>query len=232
MQQIKHNILLSLALVFINNVSAISIKELVKKNSVEYINQRKKTLKQAPSNNDLVDVLTKIPNIILDIRYATKNNFTRSIVYPQAKCYLRRNAAQALKKVQTELEKKHLGLKIFDAYRPYSAQQIFWNLCPDPRYVADPAKGSKHNRGSAVDLTLVDLKTKKELEMPSAFDDFTEKAHRTYNTMNPAAAKNCKLLEDCMVKYGFVPFATEWWHFDFKTWEQFDLLDVPFNKLG
>jgi D-alanyl-D-alanine dipeptidase len=232
MQQIKHNILLSLALVFINNVSAISIKELVKKNSVEYINQRKKTLKQAPSNNDLVDVLTKIPNIVLDIRYATKNNFTRSIVYPQAKCYLRRNAAQALKKVQTELEKKHLGLKIFDAYRPYSAQQIFWNLCPDPRYVADPAKGSKHNRGSAVDLTLVDLKTKKELEMPSAFDDFTEKAHRTYNTMSPTAAKNCKLLEDCMVKYGFVPFATEWWHFDFKTWEQFDLLDVPFNKLG
>lgn len=110
-------------------------------------------------------------------------------------------------------------------------QRTFWKICPDPNYVADPAKGSKHNRGSAVDVTLVDKVTGKELVMPSEFDDFTEKAHRDYAKMPPEAGRNCKLLELIMVKHGFIPLPTEWWHFDDNNWQNYDLLDQDFDQL-
>jgi len=180
---------------------------------------------------DLVEIPQINPNIKLDIRYATTNNFTGKVVYPSSRCYLRRAVAEKLDKVQRELEELGLGLKIFDGYRPLSVQRKFWEICPDPRYVADPAKGSKHNRGSAVDVTLIDRATGKELVMPSEFDDFTEKAHRDYAKMAPEGARYCKLLELIMVKHGFIPLPTEWWHFDDINWENYDLLDKDFDQL-
>lgn len=183
------------------------------------------------NQHDLVEVKRLIPTIKLDIRYATPENFTKHTVYPSAKCYLRHKTVLKLREVQKELETLGLGLKIFDGYRPRSIQKTFWALVPDERYVANPEKGSKHNRGAAVDLTLIDLSTGQELSMPSAFDDFTTKAHRDYKAMNSTDARNCKLLELIMVKHDFEPLPTEWWHFDDKDWQLYDLIDIPFEEL-
>ncbi len=184
-----------------------------------------------PNPQDLVDIANINPNIRLDIRYATTNNFTGKVVYLSSRCYLRRGTAEKLNKVQQELQELGLGLKIFDGYRPLSVQEKFWEICPDPRYVADPAEGSKHNRGSAVDVTLIELATGNELSMPSGFDEFTEKAHRAYASMLPPAGRNCKLLELIMVKHGFIPLPTEWWHFDDEDWQSYELLDKTFDQL-
>lgn len=184
---------------------------------------------------ELVELVKINSNFVLDIRYATTNNFTGKKVYPSARCFLQQEAAEALDKVQQELEKQNLGLKIWDAYRPLSVQKIFWEIYPDENYVADPVKGSRHNRGCAVDLTLIDLKTGQELVMPSEFDDFSEKAHRNYDKMEPETAKNCKLLQDIMEKHGFRGLSSEWWHFDFvgidtavgqEVWKQYPVSDV------
>ncbi len=183
---------------------------------------------------DLIEVVKVNSHIRLDIRYATKNNFTGTIVYPSAKCFLQKEAAIALGKVQAELEHLGFGVKIFDGYRPLSVQKTFWDVVsdkfPDPaereKYVANPEKGSKHNRGAAVDLTLIGLKTGDELEMPSDFDDFSEKAHRDYDKMtSKKVKKNCKLLELVMEKHGFKGCSSEWWHFDFKGWEKYPISD-------
>lgn len=183
-----------------------------------------------PSDARLIDIRSVNPNIVLDIRYATENNFLKRKVYPVARCVLRGAAARRLVQVQQDLEKKGLGLKVYDCYRPLSVQKLMWQIKPDPNYVANPAKGSRHNRGAAVDLTLVD-RNGKELEMPSGFDDFTERAHRDYTGGNPQALKNRQLLEDAMKKYGFIPLATEWWHFDAPGWDKFTILDVPFGAI-
>mgnify|MGYP000990869255 FL=1 len=123
-----------------------------------------------------------------------------------------------------------LGLKIYDAYRPLSVQKIFWEIMPDERYVADPKKGSRHNRGMAVDLTLVD-KEGKELSMPTEYDDFTEKAHRDYMNITEEQIINRKILEDVMTNYGFVGLPTEWWHFDYRGWENYEVMDVDFKDI-
>ncbi len=136
-------------------------------------------MSQLPSWARLIDIRTVNPNIRLDIRYATTNNFLKRKLYPIAKCALRSSVAQKLALVQTDLEKIGLGLKVYDCYRPFSVTKQMWEFLPDPNYVANPARGSRHNRGAAVDLTLVD-RTGKELEMPTPYDDFTKKAHRDY----------------------------------------------------
>jgi D-alanyl-D-alanine dipeptidase len=191
---------------------------------------QQKSLKET---HDLVEVTAINPHIRLDIRYATNNNFTGQVIYASAKCYLRRVVAQKLSHVQEDLEKLGLGLKIYDGYRPLSAQRRLWEVCPNEEYVALPSKGSKHNRGTAVDLTMVDSKTGCEVEMPSAFDDFTPRAHRDYAHMQSAVAKrNCQCLEAAMVKYGFEPYFGEWWHFNDAQWAQYGLLDIPFEQLA
>lgn len=174
----------------------------------------------------LIDVSTAVPGVRLDIKYATADNFTKAVVYPAARCLLRPEAAAALAQVQTDLQAKGVSLKVWDCYRPLSVQKRFWKLVPDPRYVADPKKGSRHNRGAAVDLTLVDS-SGRELEMPTGYDDFTEAAHRSSQAGTPAARSNAKILEDAMTARGFKGLPTEWWHFDFSGWQAFPLLDVP-----
>lgn len=178
----------------------------------------------------LVDIQTISPGIKLDIRYATEKNFTRQKLYAQARCVLRGAVAKKLAQVQTELESQGLSLKVYDCYRPLSVQKQMWEVMPDARYVANPAIGSRHNRGSAVDVTLVD-RTGKELEMPTEFDDFTEQAHADYAGASPAAKQHRQLLKRVMEKHGFVALATEWWHFDAAGWKQFPLLDVPIDRI-
>jgi D-alanyl-D-alanine dipeptidase len=184
---------------------------------------------ESPQDADLVELKKLDFTIRLDMRYATDNNFTKHTVYPFAKCFLRKPVAEALARVESALRIQDLSLKVFDCYRPLSVQKTFWNLVPDERYVADPKKGSRHNRGAAVDLTLVEARSGKDVEMPSEFDDFSEKAHRNYKKMSKVARRNMKTLEKAMVKEGFIPFDTEWWHFDYQGWEKYDLLDVPFS---
>ncbi|WP_300163973.1 M15 family metallopeptidase [Solidesulfovibrio sp.] len=188
-----------------------------------------------PEAAGLVDVTKPAPGVRLDIRYATPNNFTKVTVYPAARCYLRDDVAKRLARVQADLEKQGLGLKVYDCYRPFSIQKKFWALVPNEDWVAKPEEkdgkpvsGSKHNRGAAVDLTLVDA-AGNELPMPSGFDDFTEKARRDYAGGDKAALENSRKLKAAMKKEGFEPLPTEWWHFDGPGWQGYELLDAPIN---
>lgn len=182
------------------------------------------------SNHDLVDVQKVIPGIVLDIRYATTNNFTGQKLYPLARCCLRREAAESLKHVEDELHGMGLGLKIFDGYRPLSVQKKMWAIVPDENYVANPAKGSRHNRGAAVDLTLIKLDGT-ELPMPTPFDDFTVKAHRDYTNLPPDVLQNRALLQRVMEEHDFRGLSTEWWHFDYKNWTNYEILDVDYSQI-
>jgi len=180
---------------------------------------------------DLVAVTSVNSHICLDIRYATTNNFTGRQVYPGAKAFLRQATAEKLAAVQADLERQHIGLKVYDAYRPLSVQRQFWAIMPDERYVANPIKGSRHNRGSAVDVTLVRLDTGAELPMPSGYDDFSERAHYAWTNASLEAIQDRSLLRDTMLRHGFAPMPTEWWHFDDTNWLAYDELDVPFSQL-
>ena len=181
---------------------------------------------EQPCGADLVAVTAAHPRIRLDIRYATTNNFTGRRVYPDAHAFLRRATALKLAEAQNELEKSNLGLKVFDAYRPLAVQKIFWTIVPDERYVADPAKGSRHNRGGAVDVTLVKLDTGEELTMPTGFDDFSERAGYAFTNLEASVSGNRTLLRETMKRHGFAPMQTEWWHFDDTNFPQYPVLDI------
>lgn len=177
-------------------------------------------------NSGFIEVRKLDPDIRLDIRYATDSNFTHQRLYPVAKCYLRNEAAESLVAVQRDLEKMGLGLEVLDGYRPLSVQEKMWKILPDTDYVANPATGSRHNRGTAVDVTLVDS-LGYELQMPTGFDNFTEKAHRDYPYLPENVIKNRELLRHAMERHGFVGLGTEWWHFDLKDWKRYPVEDLP-----
>ena len=182
----------------------------------------------------MVELKSLMPNIVYDLRYATTNNFMHRLMYPSNtnKTFLRLPVAHALAKVQHELNEKGLGLKIFDAYRPYSVTEKFWELVHDERYVANPAKGSGHNRGIAVDLTIINLKTGEELNMGTGFDNFTDSAHHSFTNLPEEVLQNRNLLKTAMEKHGFKLFETEWWHYFIANGERFEVLDISFRKLG
>lgn len=180
---------------------------------------------------ELIDLAKLIPNIYLDIRYATTNNFAGKIIYTKPKAFARMQVANALKKVQDSLNKLGLGLKIYDAYRPYSATLKFFEVYPDTNFVANPQFGSRHNRGCALDLTLIDLSTGKEIPMPTPFDDFTKKAHPDYPNFPEEVLKNRALLFAVLSHFGFTHYPTEWWHFDYQGWQQYPLMDLSFEEL-
>jgi len=185
------------------------------------------------STKKMVELRDIIPRIVYDLRYATINNFMHRYMYPKNTrfTFLRSPAAFALKKVQQELNEKGLGLKIFDAYRPYSVTVKFWELVKDERYVANPAKGSGHNRGIAVDLTIMDLKTGKELDMGTGFDNFSDTAHHSFKNLPEEILQNRILLRSVMEKNGFKALETEWWHYYFNNGNKFEVLDIDFKKL-
>ncbi|KAF0139694.1 MAG: D-alanyl-D-alanine dipeptidase [Stygiobacter sp.] len=167
--------------------------------------------------------------IVQDVKYATANNFTKQVLYPSAKVFLRKVAAEHLAQANEFLKKNHnVRIKIFDGFRPLFVQKIMWQILPDDRYVADPAKGSRHNRGAAVDVTLIDGDGK-ELDMGTPYDDFTERASFASKDVSEKAYLNRKLLRETMIQFGFDPMETEWWHFDFKDWNKFGILDTGIN---
>lgn len=175
--------------------------------------------------------LVKVENMATDVKYATPHNFTGTILYPFAAVWLRQPAYEALVRLQEFLEPIGLGVKIFDGYRPYRVTEKMWEIVPDDRYAADPKKGSGHNRGVAVDLTLIYLKTGKEMPMPTPYDDFTEKAHHNYADLDPEVIENRVLLRTLMEAHGFEAFETEWWHYSLKGADRFPLMDIRFEEL-
>lgn len=171
-----------------------------------------------------------IPSLVFDIRYATANNFTKTVLYRNHIAYMRSAPADALKKVQEELAEKGLGLKVYDAYRPFSVTCTMWRLSPDRRYTANPKRGSQHNRGTAVDVTLVNLKTGKELDMGTGYDNFTEVAHHDFTALPADVLANRRLLKNVMWKYGFNFVPTEWWHYHWRD-KSYDVVDLDFNNI-
>ena len=189
-------------------------------------------IKKDPAKK-MSELKSVIPGIVYDLRYATTNNFMHRKMYPEKTVYtfMRLPAAESLEKVQKELNENGLGLKIFDAYRPFSVTVKFWELVHDERYVANPSKGSGHNRGIAVDLTIINLQTGKELNMGTGFDNFTDTAHQTFTGLPEEILQNRILLKSTMEKYGFKALDTEWWHFYLINKNNFEILDIDFRKL-
>lgn len=179
----------------------------------------------------LIDLEKHVPGIVLDIRYATTNNFTGEKIYDEAKAYARRPVADALLEVQKELKPKGLGVKIFDGYRPYRATVKFYEVYKDTTYVASPYRGSRHNRGCALDLTIINLTTGEELQMPTGYDSFQKEAWPSTPVKDPTVRKNRELLITVMEKHGFKVNGSEWWHFDFIGWKKFDVMDIDFAEL-
>jgi zinc D-Ala-D-Ala dipeptidase len=186
---------------------------------------------KADPKKELVNLKVLIPNLVLDIRYATTNNFTNEQIYNLARAYARKPVAESLKKIQTELNKKGLGIKIFDGYRPYKATVRFYEIYHDTTYVASPYRGSRHNRGCALDLTVIDLKTGEELKMPTGYDSFQKEAWPRTPVKDPVIRANRALLIDVMERHGFKVNGSEWWHYDFIGWKNYEVLDIDFEEL-
>ena len=183
---------------------------------------------------DLVELVTLDPTIKLDVRYATTNDFLGTPVYTQAQAFLQRPAAEALVRANHELKALGYGLIIHDGYRPWYVTKIFWDATPDDKkiFVADPQAGSKHNRGCAVDLSLYDLKTGLEVQMPSGYDEMSERAYADYPGGTDEERARRAVLKRAMEKQGFAVIPKEWWHFDYKDWKQYPILNVKFEDLG
>jgi zinc D-Ala-D-Ala dipeptidase len=202
---------------------------------IPFIGEPKSATKPDASDPQrLIELVSLDPSIRLDMRYATSNNFTGHILYGQARAFLTVKAAQALVRANKRAQADGYGLTIFDAYRPWRVTKQLWDATPrgpKKNYVANPKKGSKHNRGCAVDLSLHDLRTGALVEMPSGFDDFSEKAHRDYMGAGARANANRSRLQGYLEAEGFVGLSNEWWHFDFTGWESYPVMDIPFDKI-
>jgi zinc D-Ala-D-Ala dipeptidase len=183
---------------------------------------------------DLVELTTLDPTIKLDIRYASNNNFLSTPMYSQARAFLQRPAAEALLRAHQSLRDKGYGLLIHDAYRPWYVTRMFWDATPNDKkiFVANPREGSRHNRGCAVDLTLYDLKTGLPVTMPSGYDEMSERAYANYPGGTPEERERRSILRQAMEKQGFTVYPQEWWHFDYKDWKHYPILNVRFEDLG
>lgn len=180
---------------------------------------------------ELIDLEQHIPGIVLDIRYATDNNFVGEVIYNLPKAYARKPVADALRKAQADFKELGLGIKVFDAYRPYKATVKFYEVYKDTTYVASPYRGSRHNRGCAVDITLIVLSTGEELKMPTGYDSFKKEAWPSTPVKDPEIRKNRQTLIDVMRRHGFRVNSSEWWHFDFIGWSKYEILDIDFEQL-
>jgi D-alanyl-D-alanine dipeptidase len=180
----------------------------------------------------MVDLKKYIPSLNFDLKYASSVNFMHEKLYPRiSTSYLRRSAAEALKNAAGDLKKIGLGLLIFDAYRPYAVTKLMWQKIGDPRYVADPSKGSGHNRGIALDLTLTEFDDNKPLPMPTGFDNFSDTAHSNFENLPDTIKINRAILKKIMEQNGFIQLSTEWWHFYLPGSEKYDVMDISFKTL-
>jgi D-alanyl-D-alanine dipeptidase len=182
---------------------------------------------------DLVDLTTLDPSIKLDIRYASTNNFLSTPLYQSARAFLQRPAAQALVRVHRKLARQGYGLLVFDGYRPWSVTKVFWEATPEAQriFVANPAEGSRHNRGCAVDLTLYDRKTGRPVEMVGGYDEMSDRSWADYSGGTSLQRYHRDLLRRAMEDEGFSVYQPEWWHFDYKDWRQYPILNRTFEQL-
>ena len=182
---------------------------------------------------ELVDLLTVMPDLRLEIRYATDNNFLGTAVYRQGRAFLQRPAAEALKRAQARVKQQGYGLLVHDAYRPWYVTKMFWDATPEEHkiFVADPSEGSRHNRGGAVDLTLYDLATGRPVEMPGGYDEFSERSHSDYAGGTESQRQRRDLLRHAMEAEGFTVYPEEWWHFDYREWELYPILNLTFEEI-
>ncbi len=194
-----------------NDIEQIEEQEVVEKTiDEEFVENQEEII---PLDEDLVKILDYIPNIIIDLKYATTDNFTGNIIYESGEAYLRYGTLKKLTNVREKLNEKGYSLVIWDAYRPIEAQFKFWEVCPINKYVADPNNGySNHSRGNTVDVSIINLDGT-EVTMPSKFDEFSQTADRDYSDVSEKAKINALLLEDLMKEYGFKPYFSEWWHY-------------------
>ena len=191
-------------------------------------------LDEPAAREDLIELTKRDPTIRLDIRYATTNNFTGRQLYSQPRAFLVAAAAKAILNAHRAAQRNGFGLTVYDAYRPWHVTKKLWDATPpgpQRNYVANPKRGSKHNRGCAVDLTLHRLADGTEVAMPSGYDEFTHRAHRNFMDAPAEAIKHRDLLERVMHGADFRGASNEWWHFDFVGWEDYPVLDIPFEDL-
>ena len=227
---------ISLAIIFLATVFASGNAQDSAQKKLLIMGELSEYLKAVTADPDkkMIELGKRIPKLVYELRYSTANNFMKREMYtpPTKVSFLRAPVAEALAKVQKELAASGLGIKIFDAYRPYSVTVKFWELVKDERYVANPARGSGHNRGIAVDLTLIKLSGKSEIPMGTGFDNFSDTAHHSFKALPEDILKNRKLLRTTMEKYGFKALETEWWHYFLPEGNRFEVLDIPFDKLS
>jgi D-alanyl-D-alanine dipeptidase len=183
---------------------------------------------------DLVELVKLDPTIKLDIRYAGSNNFIGKPVYKEARAFLQRPAAEALLRAHRALRPQGYGLLIHDGYRPWSITKLFWDMTSGSQreFVADPAQGSKHNRGCAVDLTLYELATGRAVQMPGDYDEMTERSYPDYKGGTAEQRARRDLLRKVMEAEGFTVEPNEWWHYNYKDWPLYPILDIPFSAIG
>lgn len=183
--------------------------------------------------SDLVELIHIDPSLKLDIRYATNNNFVGKPVYTEAKAFMQRDAAIALARANKKLHDQGFGLLIFDGYRPWRVTKLFWDITPSDKriFVADPKEGSRHNRGCAVDLSMFDLSTGKEIEMPGAYDEMSDRSFPNYTGGTDQQRKMREILRAAMESEGFSVFEYEWWHFDYKDWRNYRIGNIAFNEI-
>jgi zinc D-Ala-D-Ala dipeptidase len=182
---------------------------------------------------DLIEITTLDPSLKLDIRYATPNCLVGRPVYREARAFLHREVAEALVRVHRRLRSDGVGLLIFDGYRPWSVTKIFWDETPEEHriFLANPVEGSIHNRGFAVDLSLYDLATGKEVAMPSEFDEMSERSYISYEGGTPESRQSRDLLKVAMNEQGFTGIRFEWWHFNYPGWQEYPVLDLTFDQI-
>lgn len=231
-EALKHKVLPGVFLLVFGSLSGQNLP--ISAYGMQYINNITQYNKSLTGNPDKQMIsLSRIPGVILDLRYATTNNFMKKKLYADnpSTTYLRKPAFIALDSVAMEFARQGLVLVILDAYRPYSVTIELWKTVKDERYAASPAKGSGHNRGLAVDLTLADAKTGKPLMMPTAYDDFSDTAHQDFKGADKKATANRDMLRKVMKKYGFIPLFSEWWHYSWPQTGDFEVLDLSFSQL-
>ena len=183
--------------------------------------------------SDLVELIKLDPTIRLDVRYATTNNLFGTVFYTEPRAFMQRPAAEALVRASRKLKPKGYGLLVHDAYRPWYVTKVFWDATPADKklFVADPSKGSRHNRGCAVDITLYDLKTGKVVEMVSTYDETTDRAYPNYPGGTSLQRWHRDLLRAAMEAEGFTVYEAEWWHFDYKDWQKYPIMNVRFDQI-
>jgi D-alanyl-D-alanine dipeptidase len=182
---------------------------------------------------ELVELVTLDASLRLDVRYATTNNFMAAVFYEEPRVFLQRPAAEAVVRAHRSLRDRGYGLLLHDGYRPWHVTKMFWDATPEVQrtFVADPANGSRHNRGCAIDLTLYDLATGEPMPMTGGYDEFSERSYPDYPGGTSRQRYHRALLRDAMERHGFTVYEYEWWHFDHELWREYPLGNQTFEEI-